>query len=103
MFLADYPEMDPCPTLRDLVAQEADDAPFLNRTTAEDMVWAALPGDDLSGHLLGAPNPYTGKPYSELKALLNTGGLPRDEWHQVESALKECDLHHLHPHTSRVR
>lgn len=102
-FLADYPGKDPNPTLWDLLHDE--EPPFEPRTDAENKVFAAMPGDDLSEHPLGphTDNPYFGKPYAELKALLEGGGLDRETQVQVLSALQQHDLQHLHPHTTRIR
>jgi len=73
------------------------------RTEAEDAVRAAMPGDDISDHPLGATNPYLGRSYTELKKLGASPDLPAEDRRQVMAALREMDQHHLHPHTSRVR
>jgi len=102
-FLADCPDQDPNPTLRDLLPEESSPTTFRNGD--EDKVFAAMPGDDLSSHPLGphTDNPYFSKSYSELQALIQSKTLDRAEHIRVLSALDQYDKHHLHPYTGRVR
>ena len=80
-------------TLRDLVAQAG--PPAYPRTDAEDAIGALLPGDDPTGHPLHRPpNPFLTRPHSELKAMLYSGELSRDNERQVRQAVDMQQLQH---------
>jgi hypothetical protein len=98
-FLTDYPEQDPNPTLQDILHD--DEPPFIPRTEAENLVFAALPEDDLSTHPLGphTNNPYFKNSYQELKDMLEGGSLSREQEGQVLSALDQHRRHHAYPHS----
>lgn len=56
---------------------------------------ALMPGDDPTGHpLYRPPNPYLTRPFSELKAMLWSGGLDMDEERLVRTALDMQQLQH---------
>jgi hypothetical protein len=80
-------------TLRDLVAQEG--PPDYPRTEVEEAIGALMPGDDPTGHPLHRPpNPFLTRPFSELKALLQSGELPYDDERLVRGALDMQQLQH---------
>ena len=95
-----WPGKDPNPTLRDLVANNPPVEAV--RTDAEDKVFAAMPGDDISEHPLGEENPFWGGAYTELKEKVRDPSLSRQEQLQVQDAINAAEKHHLHPHTGRV-
>jgi hypothetical protein len=101
-FFSDYPGHDINPDIQDMLHDE--EPPFLARTEAEDALFSGLPGDDLSGHLLGphTNNPYLKNSYSELKEMLEEGGLDREQEVQVQSALDQHRRHHAHPYDPPV-
>ena len=95
-----WPGHDPNPTLRDLVASNPPVEPV--RTEAEDKVFAAMPGDDISEHPLGATNPFLGNDYSELKEMVRDPAMSREDQLQLQDAINEAECHHMHPYTSRT-
>lgn len=62
--------------------------PPLTNRTAEDAVFAALPGDDISGHPLhDPPNPWMRLGYFRLREMLESGLVPAGQLRAATAAL----------------